>query len=53
MEITPLYRGVHLLRGLTTDTLDPMMLFDVIYLAVLGLIGLSITARRLDKLLLK
>ncbi len=53
VEITPLYRGVHLLRGLTTGTLDPMMIVDVVYLLVLGFIGLSITARRLDKLLLK
>lgn len=53
VEITPLYRGVHLLRGLTTGTLDPMMLVDVIYLVVLGVIGMSITSRRLGKLLLK
>ncbi len=53
VEITPLYRGVHLLRGLTTDTLDPMMIVDVIYLLVLGFVGLSITARRLRRLLLK
>ena len=39
--------------ALTTDTLDPMMIVDVAYLAVMGVIGLSITARRLDKLLLK
>ena len=53
VEITPLYRGVHLLRGLTTDTLDPMMLVDVVYLVVLGSSACSITARRLGKLLLK
>ena len=53
VEITPLYRGVHLLRGLTTDTLDPTMILDVVYLLVLGFIGMSITARRLHKLLLK
>ena len=45
--------GVHLLRGLTTGTLDPMMIVDVVYLLVLGFIGLSITSRRLGKLLLK
>jgi lipooligosaccharide transport system permease protein len=53
VEITPLYRGVHLLRGLTTGTLDPAMLADVAYLAVLGGIGAWITSRRLGKLLLK
>jgi lipooligosaccharide transport system permease protein len=53
VELTPLYRGVHLIRALTTDQLDPMILADVAYLAVLGLIGLSITSRRMGKLLLK
>ncbi len=53
VEITPLYRGVHLLRGLTTDNLDPAMIFDVVYLTVMGCIGLWITSRRLGKLLLK
>ena len=53
MEITPLYRGVHLLRGLTTGVLDPTMVLDVAYLAILGCIGMTITARRLGKLLLK
>ncbi len=53
VELTPLYRGVHMIRALTTDTVDVTILFDVGYLVVLGLIGLAITARRLDKLLLK
>ena len=53
VEITPLYRGVHMLRGLTTGTIEPMLLVDVAYLIVLGLIGLTITSRRLGKLLLK
>ena len=53
VEITPLYRGVHLLRGLTTDNLDPAMIFDVVYLTVMGCVGLWITSRRLGKLLLK
>jgi lipooligosaccharide transport system permease protein len=53
VELTPLYRGVHMIRALTTDQLDPMILFDVVYLAVLGLIGLTITTRRMGRLLLK
>jgi lipooligosaccharide transport system permease protein len=53
VEITPLYRGVHLIRGLTTGVIEPMLLFDCVYLFVLGSIGMSITARRLDKLLTK
>lgn len=53
VEVTPLYRGVHLIRALTTDQLDPMIVFDVVYLAVMGLVGLTITSRRMGKLLLK
>jgi len=53
VEITPLYRGVHLLRSLITDTVDVMCLVDVIYLLVFGVIGMNITSRRLGKLLLK
>jgi lipooligosaccharide transport system permease protein len=53
VELTPLYRGVHLLRGLATANIEPMLLVDVVYLIVLGAIGVSITSRRLGKLLLK
>jgi lipooligosaccharide transport system permease protein len=53
VEITPLYRGVHLIRGLTTGAIEPMLLVDVAYLLIMGTVGLSITSRRLGKLLLK
>lgn len=53
VEVTPLYRGVHMIRALTTDQPDPMIVVDVVYLAVLGLVGLAITSRRMGKLLLK
>ncbi len=53
VELTPLYRGVHLLRGLATAQIEPMLLVDVVYLIVLGAIGVTITSRRLGKLLLK
>jgi lipooligosaccharide transport system permease protein len=53
VELTPLYRGVHMIRALTTDQLDPMVAVDVVYLAVMGLVGLAITTRRMGKLLLK
>jgi lipooligosaccharide transport system permease protein len=53
VELTPLYRGVHMIRALTTDQLDPMIVVDVVYLAVMGLVGLAITSRRMGKLLLK
>jgi lipooligosaccharide transport system permease protein len=53
VEVTPLYQGVSLLRQLTTGVLDPSIVVNIVYLAVLGFAGLSIVARRLDKLLLK
>jgi lipooligosaccharide transport system permease protein len=51
VEVTPLYRGVHLLRALTTGTPDAMIIVDVAYLIAVGLLGLWITSRRLAKLL--
>jgi lipooligosaccharide transport system permease protein len=53
IEFTPLYRGVHLLRSLTTGEVGPLVLVDIGYLVVLGLIGTAITSRRLARLLLK
>jgi lipooligosaccharide transport system permease protein len=52
VELTPLYHGVSLIRGLTTGVLGLHMLVDVAYLLALGMAGLAITARRLNKLLL-
>jgi len=52
VQLTPLYRGVHLIRACTTGTLDATLLIDLAYLVALGTIGLAITSRRLGKLLL-
>lgn len=52
VEFTPLYRGVHMLRSFTTGEVDAVILVDIGYLAVLGLIGTAITSRRLRGLLL-
>jgi lipooligosaccharide transport system permease protein len=52
IQATPLYRGVHLIRALTTGTPDAVLLIDVAYLLAMGTIGLAITSRRLGKLLL-
>ncbi len=51
VQATPLYRGVHLIRALTTGTPDATLLIDVAYLLAMGTIGLAITSRRLVKLL--
>jgi lipooligosaccharide transport system permease protein len=52
VEITPLYRGVHMLRSFTTGDVDGTVLIDIAYLVIVGLIGTAITSRRLRKLLL-
>lgn len=53
VELTPLYRGVDLIRGLTTGVLGVNLLIDVVYLAVMGFVFLFIASRRLDRQLLK
>ena len=53
VQFSPLYRGTDLIRRLMTGALDPVMLLDLGYLALLGMVGLAIVSRRLDKLLLK
>lgn len=52
IEALPLYRGVHLFRGLTTGILDPVMLIDVAYLLVFTAIGLAIAMRQMERRLI-
>jgi lipooligosaccharide transport system permease protein len=52
VQLTPLYHAVALLRDLTLGVLEPGMLVDIAYLLVLGLVGLIVVSRRLDRLLL-
>ena len=53
VSVTPLYQGVALIRGLTVGVIGPEMLFHAGYLLVMGFIGLWVTSRRLDRILLK
>jgi lipooligosaccharide transport system permease protein len=53
VQLTPLYQGVDLLRSLAVGHLDPVLLVHVAYLALMGIAGLYLVSRRLDKLLLK
>ena len=53
VQLTPLYHGVDLLRGLTVGHIGIDSLIHVAYLTVMGFVGLAIVSRRLDKLLLK
>jgi len=53
VEVTPLYQGVALIRALTIGDVGPGLLVHVVYLAVVGLVGLVIVSRRLEHLLAK
>jgi lipooligosaccharide transport system permease protein len=52
VEATPLYRGVVLCRELTTGALSWASAVSVVYLVVMGLLGMLVVRRRLDRLLL-
>lgn len=52
VECTPLYRGVVLCRELTTGTVSIESVVSVVYLLVMGVLGLMVVRRRLDTLLL-
>ncbi|HXX88705.1 MAG TPA: ABC transporter permease [Acidimicrobiales bacterium] len=52
VRCTPLYQGVALIRGLDLAMFSWSMLGHVLYLGVMGTVGLAITARRLARLLL-
>jgi lipooligosaccharide transport system permease protein len=53
VDVTPLYQGIALLRGLTLGYVNPGLLWHVLYLAVMGLAGLALASRRLSRLLLR
>ena len=52
IECTPLYRGVVLCRELTLGNVGMASLVSVVYLVAMGLLGLVVVRRRLDRLLL-
>ena len=53
VAVTPLYRSNHLIRGLTTGQIDVGLLVDVLYLVLLGLVGVAVASVRLRRRLLK
>jgi lipooligosaccharide transport system permease protein len=53
VQLTPLYHAVALLRSLSLGILDPGLLVHVAYLLAMGLLGLLVVSRRLDRLLLR
>jgi lipooligosaccharide transport system permease protein len=52
VECTPLYRGVHLIRALTTGTPDAWVAVDVVYLLIMTALCMAVVSRRLTKRLL-
>jgi lipooligosaccharide transport system permease protein len=53
VESLPLYRGVHLFRGLSTGLVDATMIFDVAYLLVFTAVGLTIAMHQMERRLVK
>jgi lipooligosaccharide transport system permease protein len=51
VEVTPLYQGVALLRGLSLGHVGPALAGHAAYLAAMGVVGLAIAARRVARLL--
>ncbi len=52
VQCTPLYQGVALERALILGDVGPTLLVHVVYLAVMGAVGLRVAGRRLNLLLL-
>jgi lipooligosaccharide transport system permease protein len=52
VQVTPLFRGVDLLRELSFGSVGVATVIDVGYLTLMGMGGLAITRRRLHRLLL-
>jgi lipooligosaccharide transport system permease protein len=53
VDVTPLYQGIALLRGLTLGYVTPGLLWHVLYLAAMGVACLALAGRRLNHLLLR
>ena len=53
VRLSPLYHAAQLLRELTTGSVGPASLWHVLVLALLGVVGMVVTGRRLETLLLK
>ena len=53
VRVLPLYHGIELVRSLTTGAVGPYQLVNVVYLLLMGIVGMAIAGRRIDGLLLK
>jgi len=53
MQVVPLYRGVHLLRSLTTGVIDLSILLDIGYLLAFFAVAMTIAMRRMETRLIQ
>jgi lipooligosaccharide transport system permease protein len=53
VEVTPLYHAVELIRALTLGVVGWPALGHLLYLVAMGLAGVLVAARRLERLLLR
>jgi len=53
VDVTPLYQGIVLLRGLTLGFVNPGLLWSVLYLVLMGVTGLAVAGARISRLLLR
>jgi lipooligosaccharide transport system permease protein len=53
VEVTPLYRAVDLIRGITTGGWGGLQVLDVFYLVALFAVGVVVASRRMGALLCK
>jgi lipooligosaccharide transport system permease protein len=49
----PLYQGIELMRGLCLGIVSASLLWHVLYFLVMAAVGIVVTSRRLDRLLLR
>jgi len=50
-QLSPLYHGVEIIRALTLGAVDASIFIHIAFLVVMTIVGLAITARRLEQLL--
>ena len=53
VKLLPLYHGIELVRALSSGAVSAFQLVNVAYLAAMGLAGMLIASRRIDRVLLK
>jgi len=53
VRVLPLYNGISLIRALMTGSVGWVQLVNIAYLATLGIVGMIVASRRVDRLLLK